>query len=142
MNISDVLKMRINDIEDVPMLPEGTYAAVITGMPKLDNFGQDQKPGAEVSFKLTAPQQDVDPDTLQKAGGIPAEPLRYTFWFTPKALPIFRNFVKDVLGVDGDGGIADTCAQMAGLECLVVIKHKQNFKTKRSFANIDGFAPV
>ena len=70
-NQGDILSMRLGDIKDVPPLPVGTYEATITSIPKIDNFGQDQKPGVEFSFKLTSPQDDVDAEALAEAGGIP-----------------------------------------------------------------------
>lgn len=137
-NVGDILSMKLGDIKDVPALPVGTYAATITGVPKIDNFGQDQKPGVEMSFKLTAPQDDVDPEQLGEAGGIPADPLKYTFWRTAKAAPILRSFLIDVLGFAEGEDVRDALMQVTGMNVFVTIEHN-NWKNRTS-ARIKGFA--
>lgn len=137
-NQGDILSMRLGDIKDVPPLPVGTYEATITSIPKIDNFGQDGKPGVEFSFKLTAPQDDVDPELLAEAGGIPEVAQRYTFWRTAKAAPILRGFLVDVLGFNADDSMKDSLMQVQGMTCLVTIEH--NEWKGRTNARIRGFA--
>ena len=137
-NTGDILSMRLGDIKDIPPIPVGTYAATITSIPKIDNFGQAQKPGVEFSFKLTAPQDDVDAEALAEAGGLPEAPLTYTFWRTSKAAGIFRSFLVDVLGFSEDEKPQDALMQVQGMEALVTIEH--NTWKGRTSSRIRGFA--
>lgn len=137
-NVGDILSMKLGDIKDVPALPVGTYLATITGVPKIDNFGQKQMPGVEMSFKLTAPQDDVDPEQLAEAGGLAQEPLTYTFWRSPKAAPILRSFLIDVLGFNEGEDVREALMQVTGMNVLVTIEH--NSWKNRISARIKGFA--
>lgn len=136
----DILTMRLGDFKDVPPIPVGTYLATITTIPKIDKFGRDQKQGAEYSFKLVEPQGDVDPEALQEAGGLPEEPMTYTFWLTKKAGIIIQRFLLDVIGIAPGTSLPDGIAQCQGEQCLVSVIHGTSKKTGRAFAMIDGFA--
>lgn len=138
--ISDILSQRISDVKETPPLPIGTYTATITGIPKIDNFGKKQNLGAEFSFKINAPQGDVDQEEFIAAGGAPDSPLTYTFWLTPKALPMLTAFLKDVLVISADESIRDALPQVAGAQCLVVIEH--NDWKNRTLAKIESFAKL
>lgn len=137
-NQGDILSMRLGDIKDVPALPVGTYEATITSVPRIDNFGQKNQPGVEFSFKLTAPQDDVDPEMLAEAGGIPEAPLTYCFWRSSKAAPILRSFLQDVLGFGPDEDVREALMQVQGHNVLVTIEH--NTWNNRTSARIRGFA--
>ncbi len=139
-NQADILSQRIGDVKEVPPTPIGTYAATITGIPKVDNFGKKQNLGAEFSFKLNSPQDDVDAEDLAAAGGIPENPMTYTFWLTPKALPMLTAFLADVLSIDATESIRDALPQVVGEQCLVVLEH--NDWKGRKLAKIEGFAKL
>lgn len=137
---ADILSQRIGDVKEMPPLPIGTYAATIVSIPKIDNFGKKQNLGAEFSFKIGAPQDDVDAEDFAAAGGAPESPLTYTFWLTPKALPMLTAFLKDVLDINADESIRDALPQVVGGQCLVVIEH--NEWKNRKLAKIEGFAKL
>lgn len=139
---SDILSMRLGEFKDIPPLPVGTYVATIASAPKIDKFGQKQNLGAEFAFKLNSPQDDVDRDDLAASGGVPSEPMTYTFWLTPKAAPMIQAFFNDVLDITGCT-IPEACMQSVGSQCLVTIAHGTSKKNKdRKFAQIDGFAKL
>jgi len=137
---ADILSQRIGDVKEMPPLPVGTYAATITGIPKIDNFGKKQNLGAEFSFKINAPQDDVDAEDLASAGGVPESPMTYTFWLTPKALPMLTSFLKDVLDIDASESIRDALPQVSGAQCLVTIEHSE--WKNRKLPKIEGFAKL
>lgn len=142
-SIDSILSGRLGEFKPVPPLPVGTYLATITGIPKIDKMGQKQNMGVEFSFKLTQPMDDVDPDLLAQAGGVPEEPLNYTFWLTHKAAHMIQAFLLDVVGVPAGISIPDACQQVTGSQVLVTIEHKPGRKNKDAmFANISGFAKV
>jgi hypothetical protein len=135
-----ILSQKIKDIKDVPMLPEGSYLATISGTPKVGNFGQKNTPGAEFSFKLNSPLDDVDPEMLGAAGGIPDMPMTYTFWDTPKAGGILREFLDNVIQADAEQSPLEIFPELAGTQVVVVINHSENKKTGRKYAQINKFA--
>ena len=136
---ADILSMKLGDFKQMPPIPLGTYSATVTSIPKIEKMGRKQNLGAEFSFKLTGAQGDVDSDDLRAAGGLPDEPLTYTFWLTPKAMIIVQNVLVDVLGVAEGTSITDALAQVVGASCLVTIAHGTS-KRGNAFAQIDGFA--
>lgn len=139
-NITDILSQRIGDVKEMPPTPVGTYIATITGLPKIDNFGKKQNLGAEFSFKINSPTDDVDSEDLAAAGGVPESPLTYTFWLTPKALPMLTTFLKDVLDIGEGDSVQEGLQQVAGAQCLVTLEH-QTWKN-RTLCKIEGFAKL
>lgn len=141
-NVADILSQRLGDIKDVPPLPVGTYLGTITGIPKIDNFGQKQSPGAEFSIKLISAEADVDAEELAAAGGVPNDPLTTTFWLTAKALPMLRGFLVDVCGLDGNDSVKEALPQTAGCQVLVTVGHRKYVRNgqERVAVQIEGFA--
>lgn len=72
LDFSRYLDVPVEDIERPKPLPEGTYFAVIT---KTENREVQFEPGVKtpvttISFRLTAPDEDVDPELLPEGNGV------------------------------------------------------------------------
>ncbi len=136
----DVLSTPMNQVKDPVPLPEGSYLATITGTPKIDKFGKNQTDGAEFSFRLNAPMEDVNPEDLQLAGGVPERPFTYTFWLTPDARSILKGFFVEVVGLDDTLTLGEGLTQVAGAQVVATVKHQISKKNGRPFPQISGFA--
>ena len=72
MNFMDALNVKVGDIERPPLIPMGTYRAVVTKIPAIDEVGNEEEGWDTIDFvlRLLEPMEDVNPSELEAYGGL------------------------------------------------------------------------
>jgi hypothetical protein len=73
----------------------------------------------QFTFKLIEPQQDVDPDQLREAGGLPQYTINHPFLLNDKEKRELRDFLRDVLGIIAQMQQAAVDLRMQGLDASI-----------------------
>lgn len=160
-NLSDVLDVAVNTIERPPVVPFGTYIAVVDKAPSEREFtGKDGRNWIAVEFpmRLVAPKEDVDQDMLNTFGNLSAaRPMPNSFMAenSPEGKKQIqwnmRQWFLNTLSLDpGPDSNPKTLKQLAaeaiGQQCLVTVIHAptldKNTGETISMANIRGTAKI
>jgi len=145
VDFRSILSNKVGAIEKPKPLPMGTYAAVFDSW-EAQEIGQKKTPGIKVTFKLTAPGDDVDMDELEQVGGLPAvmkRKVNTTYWLTDDAMYRLREFMEDVCKAEDteERSIAAVMADCLQASVLVVIKHRFNDK-QELLLDVDTVLPA
>lgn len=109
---------KIDDIKDIPPLPQGTYMAQVKGPHEMIRSARKGTPGMQVTFRLLQVQDDVDREaldnhlTLANRGLMDVE-MNYTFYESPYLEQSLRDFFR-ALGFDGSWSVAQCAGNMPG----------------------------
>ena len=110
-NFNELLSKQIDSVERPKLFPAGNYSALVTG----HETGKSPQKGTDfVQFgiKLTGPQNDVDPEAFEEAGGMEKlqdrRDLNLMYYITPDALYRLREFLENSLELSCDGRSFDT----------------------------------
>jgi hypothetical protein len=143
-NFEDIQNMNIDDIEDNVLTPRGTYIVVVKGTPERGVSSQKQTPFWHFAFSAIEITGDVDKDQLELVGGLQNLDIAHDFYQVPKALPMFRDFLKNALGFS-NMSVTQAVAESTGKQCKVHVTHEVTSRrdgTKGLRATIDQFLPV
>ena len=139
-----ILSHKVGAIEKPKPLPIGTYAANVDAWEAVE-VGQKKTPSIKFTFKLTAPQEDVDMDQLEEVGGMPAvlrRKVNTNYWLTDDAMFRLRQFIEDICKVDiGDRSIGATLPDTIQCPVLVVLKHRFTDK-QEIILDVDAVLPA
>jgi hypothetical protein len=141
-SFEEISQMNIDDIEDNVLVPKGTYLVLVNGMPEQGTSSQKQTPFWRFKFRPVEALQDVDRDQLAECGGLQAIEIDHSFYMVDKALPMFRNFLKDAIGLS-NMSVTQAVAESTGKQCKIHVSHrptKRNDGTVGLRAEIDSFA--
>lgn len=130
MNFNDALNTKQSEIERPPLLPSGTYRAVVTKVPALDKRGEYEV--CDFQLKMLEAQEDVDPDALTEYGGLgPTAVARRSFMFNSNDEAAFKRtlfdlkrFLLDHLQVAGDDNttLKELLNSSVNAQCLAFIR--------------------
>jgi hypothetical protein len=140
----EISNMNIDDIEDNVLTPKGSYIVLVKGQPEQGTSSQKQTPFWRYKFTPVEALPDVDRDQLGECGGLNAIEMEHSFYMVDKALPMFRNFLKDALGMSGMT-VAQAVAESTGKQCKVHVTHRPTQRRDGTVglrAEIDSFAAV
>lgn len=138
-NILDDVK--VGDAKAPTPLPEGSYIATIEET-RQDESAQKGTPYVRVFFKIVSPEEDVDQEDIDAAGGIEniiGKKVRHDFFITDEALFIFQNFILDHVGLEVEGTFGEAIPMLPDSEVGIRIKHtidKDN--PEKVYANVAG----
>lgn len=138
VDFTSVLDKPAADIEKPKPMPLGTYMAVVQGLPKLREVGQDKSKVIDFNLKLIAPAKDVDQQKLAEWGDLSqARPLQKSvFYDTPDGQWALTQFLTDHLGIDaGRKSLREMLPESVGKQCLATLKHEP-------FVNSNGQAEI
>ncbi len=124
--LEDILNVNIDDIEDIPLTPKGTYLVLIKGMPEQGVSSLQQTPFWRYKFTAIEALEDVDADgrdLIGEIGGLQNLDIQHDFYMTDKALPMFRNFAKQALGLS-KMSVKEVVAESAGKQLKVHVSHR------------------
>lgn len=134
MNFQDAAKMKTSDIERPPLVPIGTYRAVVKKVPVTETIGDGKFDTCDFTLGLIAASDDVDPETLKEFGGLTANTMiRHRFMFNKEDQALFdrslfnlKRFLEESLKVEGAEEMSLTQAlnSSVGAQCMVFIKHR------------------
>lgn len=142
-NFSDVLNKKLDTIEKPKPLPIGTYYALINGAPEIKPRGQNNTLSAEFKFKILQPDEDVNADDLEAAGGLKKErEMRFTLWLTEDALWRAKQFVENCGVDDTNMSLSQALQSCVGCQVKVKVKHVPSQDGQELYANIDKIIKV
>lgn len=109
VNFADALNTTAGSIERPPLIPIGTYTAVVSKIPSIETIGDGKWDVLDFQLRLQSPGEDVDTEALQEYGGLGAQSvLRHRFMFNKEDDAAFKRtlfnlkrFLIDHLKVDG-----------------------------------------
>ena len=144
VNFNDLLKKQIDTVERPKNFPINNYDAIIAGHEHLKS-SQKETPFVRFWCKLLGPQEDVDADLFEEAGGLEAlaarKPIKYDFYITEAALPRLREFLEDSLCLNCEGRNFDTVIpESTNVALTVTIKHDAGTKPGDFWMNISDSA--
>lgn len=135
-NFSNLLSKKADDIKPVPLLPAGTYNAMVKSVAYPDRAEWDV---IDVSVSIMSPTEDVDTDELAEYG--PLKPgsvvRRISFMFSKdpdrevdniRSENRLKTFLNVHLGglLEGKTSISEALANAINQPCTVVISHQQD----------------
>lgn len=131
VNFADALNTKAGEIERPPLIPTGTYTAIVTKIPTMEKIGDGKWDVVDFQLRLQAPGDDVDPDALREYGGLNSgSVLRQRFMFSTEDEAAFKRtlfnmkrFLLDHLKVEGSDNTSvkqmlDSCVNH---QCLVFV---------------------
>lgn len=126
-NFSAMLNTRMEDIEDIVALPDGTYYGTIETFEPIES-SQKKTPGIKIQGKYTEVGDDVDAEELDKAGGIRrknGQPKGWTFTFyssEDNGWARLKEFIKS-LGLTGET-LGENLKALKGQEVYLVVRQE------------------
>ena len=140
---SPILKRPASEIKRPPPLPIGHYLWAVQGLPRFDKSSKKGTDFVEFNCKLLQPLDDVDPADLEAAGGIGDRTKTLTFYLTEKSAYRLTEFMRDDLGIDGEGkSVEQMIDETPGRQFLAAIIHEPSRDGKGIYDNIGATAPV
>ena len=143
VNFADLLNVQVDTAERPKSFPVGNYQAIIAG----HEFGTSSKKGTPyVRFwcKLTGPNEDVDEDDFETAGGMEAlqarKPIKLDFYLTGDGMYRLREFLEDSLELQCAGRSFDeVIPEATNVTFTATIKHDAGQKVGETYMNIDDY---
>ena len=153
MNFNDVLKTKVADIERPPLLPVGTYKAVVKKIPSMETSGDGKWDFLDFQLGLIAAEEDVDADALKEYGGLSAATIvRQRFMFNKEDDAAFKRtlfnvkrFLYDHLQIAGDdnSNLMEVLNQSVNSQCLVFMKWRADKNDAEiQYSEIGKTAPI
>ena len=127
---TDALDTKVEDIERPPLLPVGSYNALVSKLPTQDTIADGRFDVVDYMMKITSPLDDVDPDSLKEYGALDNTVIRHRFLFNTEDDQAFaktefqhRQFLENALQLETKG---KTVKQMmndsVNAPCVVMIR--------------------
>ena len=157
MNFNDISKMKVSEIERSPLIPVGTYEAVVSKIPSVGSIANGAFEALDFNMKLVRAHDDVDKDDLKAYGGLgPMASVRRRFLFNTGDAPedkanfertLFqvKTFLKDHLKVEGDSDAAlnEMMNNAVNHRCNVFIRWRADKNDKEiMYAEIGSTGPI
>lgn len=139
-SFESILNKKADDIKLPPTLPQGSYQAILIGLPEQIESSQKKTPGLRFNLKIVAPLDDVDPDALSEfEGGVSGKMVRYDMWSTENPI-YFENNLKSLLvnsGIDMAGkSLGEGIDEVPNREVTIYIKHEPSLDGQRVNARV------
>ena len=145
-SFEDILSQPASDIKPPPVLPQGSYHTIITGLPEQGESAQKKTKFLRFIHRIVAPGADVDPDTLAELfpDGVEGTEVQNTFYLTEKSLSMLTGFLSNCgINFNGNKSLSACIDEVPNREVIVFIKHESaNDGSDRIFARVGKTAPV
>lgn len=148
VNFADALNTKAGSIERPPLIPVGTYVAVVSKVPSMETIGDGKWDVLDFQLRLQAPQDDVDAEDLAAYGGLgPQSVLRHRFMFSKddeaafkRTLFNLKRFLEDHLKVEADENtpLKQLIDQSVNHQCLAYVKWRADKNDPELFYNEIG----
>lgn len=133
MNFQDAAKMKTSEIERPPLVPMGTYRAVVKKVPATETIADGRFDTCDFVLGLVE-AVEVDEAELKAYGGLTANTvMRHRFMFNKEDQALFdrslynlKRFLLDHLKVDAaeDDPLVQTLNASVNTQCLVFVGHR------------------
>lgn len=148
VNFADALNTSANSIERPPLIPVGTYSAVVSRLPSMETISDGRWDVLDFQMRLLQPQDDVDQDDLAAYGGLgPQSVLRFRFMFNKEDEAAFKrtlfnlkNFLQKHLQIDApeNAPLKELIDMSVNHQCLVYVKWRADKNDPELFYNEIG----
>jgi len=153
VNFNDILNKKSSEIERPPIIPVGTYRAVVTKIPSIETTGDNKWDICDFQLRLLAAEEDVDQDDLKAYGGLgPQSVIRHNFMFNKedeanfnRSLYNMKRFLLEHLMIEGNENtsIKELLDASVNHQCLAFIKWRADKNDPEiQFAQVGKTAPV
>lgn len=154
INFQEALNKPLNEIERPPLVPIGTYKAIVTKIPALETSADQKWDFLMFPIRLQEAQEDVSQEDLAEFGGLgPHAVMTRRFIFNKEDQAAFdrelfnlKRFITEHLKVEWDEGktsLKEALDQTMNREFMVFIKHQPDKNDKEVlYAQIAKTAPV
>lgn len=153
VNFADALNTNAGSIERPPLIPVGTYIAVVSKVPSMETIGDGKWDVLDFQMRLQAAQDDVDQDDLAAYGGLgPQSVLRQRFMFAKEDEAAFKRtlfnlkrFLTEHLQIENDDStpLKQLIDSSVNHQCLAYVKWRADKNDPELFYNeIAKTAPI
>lgn len=153
VNFADALNTKTGSIERPPLIPVGTYTAIVAKPPSMETISDGKWDVLDFQLRLQAPQDDVDMEALAEYGGLgPQSVLRHRFMFSKddeaafkRTLFNLKRFLEDHLKIEGNDEtpLKQMIDGAVNMQCLVYVKWRADKNDTELFYNEVGkTAPI
>lgn len=153
VNFNEVLNKTAASIERPPIVPVGTYRAVVTKIPSIDTTGDGKWDTCDFQLRLLSAEEDVDQDDLKAYGGLnQASVIRHNFMFNKEDEAAFnrtlynlKRFLLEHLQVEGndDTSVKELLDASVNHQCLVFVKWRADKNDPEiQYAQVGKTAPI
>ena len=142
-DFSSILDAAPSEVERPKPLPQGTYTAVVQGLPRQDKSTKKQTPYVEFTLAILANGVDVDQDELKAMGGFSGKTMRATFYLTEGAAWRLDEFLEHLgIELDGKKSRAEMIEEAPGKQVGVYVKHTPSQDGQSIYAEISRTLPL
>lgn len=136
-NFASLLATAGGDIERPPPMPVGSYICTVQGLPRFDKSSQKQTDFVEFTLKFNEAREDVDPDDLEKIGGIKDKTIKATYYITETALWRLKDFLAACgLEANGDKTLEELIDETPNCTVGIFIRHEPGNDGESMFARV------
>ena len=97
MNFMDEVNKNVKEIEKPPMLPIGSYQAMVKKIPEVTTSADNKWDNVDFPLQMMAPGEDVDLEALKEFGGLgPMASARRRFLFNKEDETAFKRTEYDL----------------------------------------------
>lgn len=136
-NFGALLDKPGSEIERPKPLPQGSYVAMVQGLPRFDKSAKKQTEFVEFTLKLVEAGEDVDADELKEMGGLVDKTIKDTYYITEGSLWRLKDFLANCdLDADGDESLRELLEETPGKTIGIFIKHEASQDGTSVFARV------
>lgn len=145
-NFSSILHKQADDVKPPPLIPSGTYTAVIVGLPEQVESSKKKTPGLRFTFRIIAADEDVSQDDLDAfEGGVAGKMIKNDMWMTEDPV-YFENNLKSLIqhcGIDLSGkSLGEGLDETPNSQVRIFVKHEPSEDGQRMFAKVGRTLPA
>ena len=132
---SALLNKSMSDVERPKPMPQGSYVAMVQGLPRFDKSSKKQTEFVEFTLKLLAAGEDVDAEALAEMGGIADKTIKDTYYLTENSLWRLKEFLVN-LGMPEDMSMQEAVEAAPGKQIGIFINHEPSQDGQAVFARV------
>lgn len=141
-NFGAILDKPTAEVNRPPAFPQGSYIAVVQGLPTFGKSTKKQTEFVEFTLRPLSALDDVDEETLKEFGPLGESTMRLTFYLTEKSTYRLKEFMVNDLLMDEQPTLRPMIDDTPGQQCVIHVKHTASDDGKGVYANIASTAPV
>jgi len=149
-NFTDILNRPSEEIKPAPVLPQGSYHAVVLGLPEQGESSQKKTPQLKFILKILAALEDVSDEDIAEFEAVDdkglgekvvGQEIENILYITDKSAIMLKEFILNC-GVDLTGrSLAEGIDDTPNAELIINIKHEE-MKNGRVFAKVGSTAKL
>lgn len=152
MDFMDSLNTKVEDIKRPPLLPVGTYRAVVTKTPEITKSEDGRYTFVDFTLRIVAAEEDVSASELEEFGPLTNIVRRHRFMFHNEEQLFFKRteynmkrFMIEHLQIpySSDTTTKELLGAAVNYQCLVSIGRRADKNDKEViYEDIKGTAPI